>query len=550
MVPISLLSLNEDVLLAIFSLLGPNDALAASSTSRFAYRLAIPRAYTELRWSRDYDVDENDASEAHALQLRMQEPAPLTQTPRVRHLRHFTLDHFVEAEVPFLRRLLSQAFNLRTIFIQQFQYFIDIDPPLIQAFGAMHNLENARLIDVGPETIAALPTMFSSPAFTTLELDFDELYYGDPNTIDLDVFVSTLAAMPNLHTLTIISYTIPPGIVSLCPNITTLSLLLYKQGARDTAPVIFSISDEDRWPATLRELQFPKPVLISTNTSRRIGHIDLLALGVNSPISGTEVFGGFLPLLAAVRPTGLELQTKPNMADAGRVWAIVFSPESRLRSLEVVVKEGECDVGAYMDPLLTALRSTSLISVSLHFPPRERRCHPSSIAEVEDWRAAEVRRVEALRSLPMRLIEAIPSLRLVALSACAPASSGFDTGQARARCKDLDPALRAELARESDVERRWGPTGEFVNPALRRLRELQKEIPRDWRWWWVKGEGAARTPVEIWREDGERAEGLVERADFDATKTFDGFYSARCRYERQIRSDALQAPQSAEDTRW
>ncbi|KAH9919797.1 uncharacterized protein BXZ73DRAFT_104906 [Epithele typhae] len=494
---LSLLSLHNEILLEILSLLGRDDALAISSTHQ----------------SHSHNVD-----------------------------------------VPPLRKLLSQASNLRIIEIHSFELFVRQAGLLVDAIGAMHNLEQASLIDVGPETVAALPEILSSRYLTSLTLEFDEMYFG-PGGIDLEDLVSGLASMQNLHTLTLISYLvstnslrlpdatqtvlpsirhlsfcclsqIPPGIIPLCPNTITLSLRLNAQGQR---PVILSIADEDRWPTELKRLDVLSPVFIPA--ARRIGHVGSLALGEGTPVSSPEVFSDLFQLPLAVRPTALELHTTPTIAVSRRVWETLCDVAPGLRSLEIVVTSGECDVREYMEPLLAALRSASLALVhfSLHFPPTTQRHHASSIAQVDGWRAAEVRRVEALRPLSLRLVKAVPTFRVLSCSSCLPGSTGFDTWRARARHTDLDAGVRAELARENVVERRWGPASEFVSPALRRLKELWTEIPRDERWWWVEGDGAASRPVEVWREAGEQAR---EHANFDPTSSLDGFYSAKCWYER------------------
>ncbi|KAH9919789.1 uncharacterized protein BXZ73DRAFT_104899 [Epithele typhae] len=557
--PISLLSLHDDVLLAIFSFLGRDDALAISTTSRRAYPLAISRVFANVCWDRDLKVNDKDASEARALSRYMRAPEPFSQVSRVQHLRHFTLRHFCDVDVPPLRELLSQASNLRTIEIHSFEFFVHQDRLLVDAIGAMHNLEQARLIDVGPETVASLPEILSSRCLASLTLEFDEMHF-ESGDIDLAALVSGLSSMQSLHTLALVSYLvptdslrlpnpiqtvlpsilhlsfrclaqIPPGIIPLCPNTITLSLLLNAEGGQ---PVIFPMEEEDRWPVGLKRLDVPSIAFIPRAASRRIGHVGSLAYGASTPISNSIDFCDTLDLLSAVRPTALELHTAPTMRDPGRVWDTLCGAAPGLRSLEIVVAPGEYDVRQYMEPLLAAVRSNSLtlVHLSLRFPPIPQYYHASSIAEVDGWRATESRRVEALRPLPLRIVEAVPTLRVLSISSCLPGSTGFDTRRGRARHEGLDAEVMAELARENAIEQRWGPTSEFVSPALRRLRELRMEIPRDERWWWVEGDGAARTPVEIWREAGERARKLIGHRDFDPATSLDGFYSAKYRYER------------------
>ncbi|KAH9919783.1 uncharacterized protein BXZ73DRAFT_104890 [Epithele typhae] len=181
MSPISLFSLHDDVLLAIFSLLGCKDALATSSTSRHA----------------DLEVDEQDASEARALSRYMRAPEPFYQLPRVQHLRHFTLHYFCDVDVPPLRKRLSQTSNLRTIDIHNFEFFTETDRVIVKAIGVMHKLEQASLIDVGPETVSSLSEMLSSRHLTSLTLEIDEVSFR-PGGIALEDLVSGLASMQSL----------------------------------------------------------------------------------------------------------------------------------------------------------------------------------------------------------------------------------------------------------------------------------------------------------------------------------------------------------------
>ncbi|KAH9919790.1 uncharacterized protein BXZ73DRAFT_104900 [Epithele typhae] len=572
MVFASLLSLNDDVLFEIFSLLDSKEALAMAYASKRAYQLAISHVFTSLHWSRDMYgfVPENDSSEAYAMWEYMRAPEALSQVPRVQHLHHFVTEFFQLVDVPLLHQLLSHASNLRTIELWNFESFVEEDKEsLTRAIGVMRYLKQARLVSIAFETIFLLPTMFSSSNIASLHLDLADSYDEPNHTPELAALISVLGSLPSIHTFTVDFNRVPvlpnafrtpdgslPSIhhlslicssavaatfVTLCPNLLTLSLWLYGENP------IFSLGDDDRWPTDLKELIIRSHAVVATDTTRRMGHVDSVSLGCDmASLSGPEVLD-LLPLLEATRPFALKLQMDPVLTEPEHVWKSLSGAAPHLRSLEVTAEM--CNVRDYVvcppvlhfrahanppaphdqDPLLPALHASSLAHLTLHFPP----AHPCSMAEVDYRRAAEVRRVEALLPLPQQLVAAAASLRLVALRCCRPGSRSFDNLQ---ECADRVPTLfehfAAKHAREDEDERRWGSTSEFVRPALRKLRELREDVPRDERWWWVEGEGAARRPVEIWREDGERARALIERADFDAARSLDGFYSSKCRYER------------------
>ncbi|KAH9925667.1 uncharacterized protein BXZ73DRAFT_103200 [Epithele typhae] len=557
MVSASLLSLNDDVLFEIFSLLDRNEALAMSCTSKRAYRLAISHVFTRLRWSRAMHgstvPDPGDPSEARALWDYMRAPEPLSQVPRVRHVHHFATVSNQQADAPLLLELLSHASNLRTIELWNFHHFVDEDTEgLTRAIRAMPYLKQACLVFIASEMISILPAMFSSSNIASLMLEFADSENKPDLTLELSAFISVLVSIPSVETLTLIfdcvsvlsntiglpdanlpsirhfslvgTSAVAASVVPRCSNLRTLSLWLYDEQ-------MFSFGADDRWPAELKELSIESQIIITEDTARRMGRVNYLSVGdAWSPLCSPGVLD-FLPLLKATRPFALKLQTDPVLAEPEHVWRSLCSAVPHLRSLEIIVDS--CQVRDYVDSLLPALQAPSLLHLTLHFPPARHTWSAENMAEVDTRRATEVRRVEALLPLPPRLVAAAPSLRLLALRACLPGSCNFDSPQARAeRVPGLGAEFAAELAREDEVERRWGPTSERVRPALRRLRELRAEVPRDDRWWWVEGEGAARGPVEIWREDGERARALIERADFDAARSLDGFYSAKCRYER------------------
>ncbi|KAH9919753.1 uncharacterized protein BXZ73DRAFT_104858 [Epithele typhae] len=567
--PSGLLSLDDDVLLAIFSFLNSNAALSTASTSQRAYRLAISSFFADIYFGRRFDTDEQDGSESLGLSRYMRAPEPLSQVPRIRHLRHFIIGHVNEVDLPPLYGLLFEALNLRTIEIRNMEFFIDNDGLVTKAIGAMHHLEQADFAQCGPATVSAFPELLSSQKLTSLTLYFDEdivdlptLFLGlssAPGIRTLDIALIYLPIAPPMRpshnfslssirhlTLTSFPGPVPAYIVTLCPNIETLSLRLF---SRDNTPATFSMSAEDRWPSQLKELSLPIRITIAEDTVQRMKPVSCLSFGGETPIpsgadfeeseeasgsdseeqeAGRSDFEDLLRLFETFRSTVLELHTKSVLAEAGRMWDTLRGAAPQLRSLSIAVEDGKCNVREYVDPLVAALRSTSLIYLSLHFPRPSWSVDFSSMAEVDSICAPEIQRAETLRALPLRLTEAVPSLRVLALSSC-KLGRVFNWGV----CHDLaGPRMIAEIGTEEGIQRQWGPGSESLNAPMRKISELGAEFPRDERWWWVEGEGAARTLIEIWREDGERARDLIRRADFDPEKSLDGFYSDKCRYER------------------
>ncbi|KAH9919750.1 uncharacterized protein BXZ73DRAFT_104854 [Epithele typhae] len=428
------------------------------------------------------------------------------------------------------------SLNLRTIILENFDFLIDEDGLVIKAIGAMHHLEHVSFQQSGPETVSALPKLLSSRKLTSLALDFDDTYYEE-DIVDLPALFAGLSSAPGIRTLDIALNYLPtapsmrPSHNFSLPQFITLPSPPSRALFRDNPPATFSMSAEDRWPARLKELELPRHITIAEDTVQHMKPVSCLSFGGETPIPGGADFENFLQVLATFRPTLLELHTKCFLADASRMWDTLRSAAPQLRSLSIVVADGECNVREYVDPLIAALRSTSIVHLSLEFPPTREGFFVANMTQVDSICAAEVRRVEALRPLPLQLAEAVPSLRVLALFSCWPARMGIHTRAGRAELLEPPPEFIAELEREDEIGRLWGPDSEFLNAPMRRIRELWAEIPRDKRWWWVEGKGAARRPVEIWREDGERARDMIKRADFDPEKGLDGFYSDKCRYE-------------------
>ncbi|KAH9919774.1 uncharacterized protein BXZ73DRAFT_104883 [Epithele typhae] len=384
---ISLLSLNDDVLFEIFSLLNSREALAVSFTSKRAYRFAICRALASVYWTYKNDVD--DGSEADAFWEHMRVPEPVSQVPRIRHLRHLVLGDFGEHDIPSLCAILLQASNLRTIEISLLEDFLDY---FIPALGALHLLEKACLLEIGPRTIPALPAMFSCSNLASLTLNFDTYYLAPPaDDVDLTALVSFLVSMPKIQTLSIdidkalavlpntpsrlrlpsvrhlslwCEPQVPESIVPLCPNLVTLSLFLYYE---DDRPVTFSIAADDRRPVVLKELNLSH-VKIAEDTLRRMGHVHSLVVGgLGRSLSSSE-FHDLPPLLEAVQPFALHLLTpEPALTEPERTWRPLVSAARQLRSLEVTAHgyASPANVRDHLEPLLAALQSSpSLASVS------------------------------------------------------------------------------------------------------------------------------------------------------------------------------------------
>ncbi|KAH9906123.1 uncharacterized protein BXZ73DRAFT_110590 [Epithele typhae] len=197
----------------------------------------------------------------------------------------------------------------------------------------------------------------------------------------------------------------------------------------------------------------------NVDTAILVGDIGLIAL--DGPLSSPGDVEPFAPLLEVARPIALQVHVARVLLDGGLMWNKLLSASPRLRSLEITV-DFNADVGDHKATLLDALASTPLVYLSLYFY----RWGPD--LEHAQWE----------QSLPGDFATKLSTLRVFAMSA---RRAGMVT-----------------MAVEQDWNRYKGGTS------------LATRTPR----WWRIAE-SNRTPIEVWREHGECARELIQRADFD-----------------------------------
>ncbi|KAH9921214.1 uncharacterized protein BXZ73DRAFT_104502 [Epithele typhae] len=540
--PPLLLSLNEDVLFLIFSLLKAPEALAVACCSKAAYRLAISQVFFDIHAKGSSPPIEDQPRLAKVCSLLLS-CEPVSQVPRVHYLRRFTLDcepSWPQDFAPLFTDFLFKAVNLQFLLISYVEEFIRGDSRLGEAIGALSRLEELALHGMEAVATASLPVMLLGQKLTDLHLEFGQ------DDLDLDFVIRTLASLPLLDVLHLflpesfsqfestskdlklpqvhrLHLSCPPS--AYCAVTARFSALValdadlyFWRDGPVTGPAAGS-----GWPALQKLTCVNPPPHVRVDSAGHMHNVRDLLVGPSSSVPK------FTPVLHAARPVVVEFETSAfRLVDHPSFWPDLCRAAPQLRSLRVtihpVADELHCML-PFVAPMLDALSSISLLHLSLllPFPPR---LSPSGMHIVTSVRKMELRRLNALRALP-RLVttNALPSLRVLHIGPYTPRLFTLNevilnlSHGAQIRPKVLE-ALEAEERGATDA-----------CPELEQLRKLKREMRvRDERWWWVGEDGGGgRTLDEMWREDGERACGIICGSSFNANTSFEGFFTEKRR---------------------
>ncbi|KAH9921228.1 uncharacterized protein BXZ73DRAFT_104517 [Epithele typhae] len=540
--PPLLLSLNEDVLFLIFSLLKAPEALVVACCSKAAYRLAISQVFFDIHVKGRSPPIEDQPWSAKICSLLLS-CEPVSQVPRVYYLRRFSLSFapLPQEFAPLFTDFLFKAVNPQFLLIHRAERFIQRDSRFGEAIGALSRLEELALVGMKAVATTSLPVMLLSQRLTDLHLEFGQ------DDLDLDFVICTLVSLPLLDVLHL---SLPQSFSEFestskdlkLPQVHRLHLscppsAYYAVTARFSALVALDAdlyfwcdgpvtgpAAGSGWPA-LRKLTYVNPPPhVRVNSAGHMQNIRDFLVGPSSSVPK------FTPVLHAVRPIVVEFETSAyRLLDHPSFWPDLCRAAPQLRSLRVtihpVADELHCML-PFVAPMLDALSSISLLHLSLllPFPPR---LSPSGMHIVTSVRKMELRRLNALRALPRLVItNALPSLLVLHIGPYTPRLFTLSevilnlSHGAQIRPKVLE-ALEAEERGITDA-----------CPELEQLRKLKREMRvRDERWWWVgEGGGGGRTLDEMWREDGERACEICG-SSFDATTSLEGFFTEKRRYQ-------------------
>ncbi len=409
----TLLSLNDDVLFLVFSLLHGQDALHTCMTCKRAYYLAIPQVASSVQcW---YPVRLRQLCNYYL------SSDPFTGAPRARYLENLTIhattfeperhvadsqdlnsDHVDDLDLEFvgtdfaqahlLGDLLVAAQSIRELSLDRFHPLVRNQPKIPLALSTMNQLVHVRLAMIGDGTLDALQHLRNPKRLTlSYHTPYDDPL-DEPKT--LPPLLAALASFTNLHTLKLWNFTPPhpddavalpllPSVrylrlsessvpaldmVQLCPNLCTLVFSVDS----DEGDVVASYGP--RW-RPLRRLMLASPE-VAVCVVDRLSTVHLLQVSGtlwikdNSPPEDGDALSQFLELLRVASPVGLYASMWLDVDGfSSPFWKDVQSCAPRLRSLELqlhysVVLGGEDDDDDWL-----------VRCVALHCPHSSRPSH-------------------------------------------------------------------------------------------------------------------------------------------------------------------------------
>ncbi|KAI0364467.1 hypothetical protein BV20DRAFT_857487 [Pilatotrama ljubarskyi] len=563
-----LISLNEDVLHGIVSMLSGEDALSLSLTSRRMHDLAIHRVAAvivckdgrELRLLHRYlffgsrprgqDLERFSLYKDDGLRLDSEAWFARPEAP----LETLDEESFYDwSRLNIILDILVNAPNLRHVKLPLLHPALEHDPRLRDALRALSRLVSLNFDTVGDTTLMFIQSLHClGLRQMVLEFHCGDIagryrIRGEPVTFT--ILVETLARFPSLQTLRLElfrprtsffdehGYTphlfptlrsldlwgVSPqalDLVQLCPGVSSIDFRLHEV----TLPNDSTLSSTEhragaRWP-TLRSLTFASLVeaVCAQNLVNEVHrlHIRREELDVAGP--GGRSLPVLLEILRGTSPVGLylSLAVRPEpMAFWDEVAAV--APRLRFLELKMTVMSLSLDHLGWLDRLPGALRPLPLVSLRIFLPRLSDGNRPYASGQKVIVKRLERDRDESAETLPQRLASAIPTLRFVAISAEGPSTTFCDTFELDDEEGPDGVSESVQEVQEEEPERRlnalslydkWGIREGDTLPFDRKLAYL--------RWWRVRPNGNDRRLEEMSQLEGERVQSFLNGSDFAA----------------------------------
>ncbi|KAH9917112.1 uncharacterized protein BXZ73DRAFT_105590 [Epithele typhae] len=554
--------LNVDVLEAILSYLSGKDAFHAALCSSQFYTLAYPLAFSarEGYWPMSTKI------------IRTLHQPENSNTNRSSFLRRLSLNGIDRSLYSILVGHLLNARKMHTLQLTEVDSIFSADERAFSALKAMLQLTHLTLLDIGKRTLQVLSSIRAGK-LSTLKLRFISKKAPD-QTFTITQLLSSLSASHELRALeplegweawitgSDLDTPVPPlprlqhlRVISTLPSVFLWSGLQYfphLSSLQISRPLRVRghvhPSDAPVWPS-LQELHLPGWIDLSIidSTGFRVQHLHVgadyrITVSSQNLCPDQMAHEALITLIQDVLTRALTLYLVMPLPEGskthpgGNFWKDLGTGYTALRSLNLRLTSYDLSQGPnyaiVAATLPTALSSLRLYSFHLDAPRMEwwraydiRLCPPGVpvLRWVADVVESDVDRLRMLHSLPGQLVDAIPTLRVLGVGTCLPALHP-DRGK-----KGWEGFNKKDLV---DLEE---------SEARKTLREMgETNMTREQRWWIVDRQAAPAKMVEIWREDGERARDMVESEGFDASMSFDEFYSDRCRYMRTLNLFAVQ----------
>ncbi|TBU65219.1 hypothetical protein BD310DRAFT_972660 [Dichomitus squalens] len=565
----NLLSLNDDVLLHIFTHLQGGDALRVCLTCKRIYCLAIGRVASVAQcWS---------PPQLRQLCDYFSSPDSYTAVLRAKYLENLTIhastfekDLYASdsqgvdiddleldgqslvgtdfSQAHLVGELLLHAQNIQELSLDRFHALIEAHASIPGSFSSMHRLAHVRLSMVGDGTLDSLRYL-ANPKRLTLSYHTE---YDDPldEPKTLPPLVQVLARFDNLHTVKLWNFTPPhtesaalpylPSVrylrlsqssvpalsmVELCPNLSTLVFSVDS----DFGDVV--ASSGPRW-RPLRRLMLATPEE-AVCVVDRVKTVDLLQIagalelvGFSAPEDGDAV-SQFLELLRTASPISLYVSVRVGMGGfSSSFWKDIAAYAPRLRSMELKLYHFLSQSGEDGD-WLTRLFVEALRGIHIHVLKILVPVTPQPIRMIYSWeldseidnlgalseaKTREKERVYALAALPRPLVDAIPSLRYLSVADMAPNPALWDDSL-------VESHNAASNCTRKGVVYEWDE-----------LRHV--DCIREQRWWKIVDDRDRRSLVEISEDEGRDAQHLIEEGGSAMTAHIEGEYISRCHLPR------------------
>ncbi|KAH9921230.1 uncharacterized protein BXZ73DRAFT_104519 [Epithele typhae] len=520
--------LNEDIVLNIVSYLPGYDAVQLALTCKFMYAICSPRFPIEISNQAQLVGRHHDLCHPHA-----------RSAGYIHHLKINLVPYIYKEYLDTIGNILTATKNLRSLEFQVCDASFILHPPATRALAQMQELRSLSCSPVSPGVLSVIKSI---PSRNLVTLD---LCYYSQRHHDFSPLLSTLEAFPKLSTLALKNFLPGPALlditrrpsfpsilhvtlrkcsatstdlVYLCPKLESLNLSLDREEHSAGAHT----DSRRRWPklsrltahigraaawgadAAAQDDDDRRTILVGLLEHRAgpVPHLELTGEweftrdGVTAVDAATS--RRLTRLLAALQPRVLTLPVHAGFQSLdkrldGRMWTEVARALPRLRALTLRCSEHHSWVPP--DTLAAALAHLPLRCLFIDTSPVD-----DPKASGPDYRVVE--RIQVLGALPAKLLAALTKMRVLGIKGMtAPPEDAF---------KDLK--LEVFLPYELD--------------------EWRKEHgERNTRWWRVDGTGAERRLVELWREDGEHAQKLVETAEKYRVADLAEIYLDKCRYE-------------------
>ncbi|RPD72365.1 hypothetical protein L226DRAFT_511839 [Lentinus tigrinus ALCF2SS1-7] len=539
-----LLSLNDDVLLAIFAHLHGEDALNVSLTSKRVYGLAAPRIASHI-----VCASPEELRRLHAYLLSNIRDG----TPRARFLEKLDIDGCTfqgvteheqgsymgnYSQVSLIGDILLRAPNICELSFDKLHPCIERDPRIVDVIRSLASIvklevsviadvsffifDSARLLDNLAHLCLAYHYSGYRPLFNqaqslqpliSLLPSFRHLHTLEIRRLDPKARLSQAArrsmrSLPSIRILRLrdVSTSIL-DLVDLCPNLSVFTMSLVLEDVEQT------VIEGPKWPS-LRLLGVDEldDVRLYSTRLRTVDQLQICGqILLNSDTTAMSPKERLLELLRDTSPVGLYMCVKLSgqVEQSCGFWSDMARAAPRLRSLELQLYRPRTpdswDDYSWVSELPHALCALPLQCLRVLVPPDHHWREPSldRKAKVTRDQEEEINRVKALIALPPLLVHAFPLLRCLSVGDAAPDMELLED-------TPLDPAVSALQVDEEAVEWEWdylrlvGAVG-WGWDELRHLMGIRRQ-----RWWRVVYGPHGRELVEITSEEGEAAQQEIE----------------------------------------